>query len=97
MSNRVAINAKPTTIDGDHSDASASEKPTGQVIPTGALRCRYSNAKDTNSFDSPSPPVSHPYYRSLARYLAQAHQLRGNSGLRMVHTDDLKASLPNTG
>ena len=61
MSNRVAINANPTTIDGDHSDASSSEKPTGQVIPTGALRCRYSNAKDTNSFDSAEHPFSNTY------------------------------------
>lgn len=62
MSNWVAINAKKIPIDGDNSDASSPEEPTGQAVPTSALTPRYSTAMDADSFGSPSPPVSHPSF-----------------------------------
>lgn len=62
MSNWVAINAKQTLTDGDNSDASSSELPTGQAVATDALSSGCSTAIDTSVSDSPTPPVSHPYY-----------------------------------
>lgn len=62
MSNWAPINSKLTAIDGDNHDCSSSELPTGQAVPTDALSSGYSNAMDTQSSASPTPPVSHPYY-----------------------------------
>lgn len=69
MSNWVAINAKQTLIDGDNNDGSSSklptassELPTGQAVATDALSSGCSTAIDTSISDTPTPPVSHPYY-----------------------------------
>lgn len=62
MSNWAPINAKPEPIHRDNSDASSSERPTGQSVATDASSYRSSSAMDTDDSRIPTPPVSHSDY-----------------------------------